>query len=62
MAAIDTLHEITAEASALQILASNLDADSLFEDFGWGLGLLLTHICNDLAKLEKEMLKEAETP
>ena len=58
MAAIDTLHEITAEVSALQILASNLDTDSLFEDFGWGLGMLLIHVRNDLAKLEKEMLKE----
>jgi len=37
MAAIDTLHEIAAEVSVLQSLASNLDSDSLFEDFGWGL-------------------------
>ena len=58
MAAIDTLHEITAEVSALQSMANSLDTDGLDKDFGWGLGRVLSHVCNDLAKLEKEMLKE----
>jgi hypothetical protein len=58
MSAIDTLHEIAAEVSALQSMANSLDKDGVFNDFGWGMGRLLSHVRGDLAKLEKEMLKE----
>jgi methenyltetrahydromethanopterin cyclohydrolase len=60
MAAIDTLREIAAEVSALESMANSLDSSGVGEDFGWGLGMLLTHVCNDLAKLEKEILKETQ--
>jgi hypothetical protein len=52
------LHEIAAEVSALQSMANSLDKDGVFQDFGWGMGRLLSHVRGDLAKLEKEMLKE----
>jgi hypothetical protein len=55
---IDGISRITAEISALETMACTLDPNMIDDDFGYGLGMLFSHIRRELLDLEKEAEEE----
>ena len=56
----DEVKEICAQLSALSDMAWCLDPDNIRENFGWGLGMILRDIVQELEALNEKSLREPE--